>query len=102
MNTDRKQRCAEFNRRNFLTVTASSAAVPLVTSFATGSSAKAQMSVADPRDPVNVRLRINGREQRIALDVRTTLLDALRDHVGLTGTKKGLRPWAMRRMHGAH
>jgi xanthine dehydrogenase YagT iron-sulfur-binding subunit len=40
-------------------------------------------------DPANVTLKINGREHRLALDVRTTLLDALREHVGLTGTKKG-------------
>jgi len=38
---------------------------------------------------VNLRLTINGREHRLALDSRTTLLDALRDHLGLTGTKKG-------------
>jgi len=34
-------------------------------------------------------LTINDREHRLALDVRTTLLDALREHVGLTGAKKG-------------
>ena len=32
---------------------------------------------------------INDRSYRLTLDVRTTLLDALREHVGLTGTKKG-------------
>ena len=36
-----------------------------------------------------VRLRVNGREQRLALDNRTSLLDALREHLHLTGTKKG-------------
>jgi len=35
------------------------------------------------------RLKINGTELRLALDPRVTLLDALREHVGLTGTKKG-------------
>ena len=34
-------------------------------------------------------LRVNGRTHRIAADIRTTLLDALREHVGLTGSKKG-------------
>ena len=34
-------------------------------------------------------LNINGREQRLAIDTRTSLLDALREHIGLTGTKKG-------------
>jgi xanthine dehydrogenase YagT iron-sulfur-binding subunit len=34
-------------------------------------------------------LRINGREHRLDLDPRVTLLDALRETLGLTGTKKG-------------
>jgi xanthine dehydrogenase YagT iron-sulfur-binding subunit len=38
---------------------------------------------------VDVALRINGAATRLALDPRTTLLDALREHLRLTGTKKG-------------
>ena len=38
---------------------------------------------------VSVRLRINSIERAAELDTRTTLLDALREHVHLTGTKKG-------------
>jgi len=34
-------------------------------------------------------LRVNGAVHRLHLDHRTTLLDALREHLGLTGTKKG-------------
>ena len=37
----------------------------------------------------DVTLRINGSEQSLHLDTRTTLLDALREHLGLTGSKKG-------------
>lgn len=40
-------------------------------------------------DLVLVNLRVNGQEHRFGADVRTTLLDALREHLGLTGTKKG-------------
>jgi xanthine dehydrogenase YagT iron-sulfur-binding subunit len=36
-----------------------------------------------------VRLTINGRPYALDLDPRTTLLDALREHLGLTGSKKG-------------
>jgi xanthine dehydrogenase YagT iron-sulfur-binding subunit len=36
-----------------------------------------------------VILHINGQDHHLALDPRTTLLDALREHVGLTGSKKG-------------
>ena len=37
----------------------------------------------------NVSLNVNGRAREITLDPRTTLLDALREHLHLTGTKKG-------------
>ena len=36
-----------------------------------------------------VELKINGRQYPLKLDPRTSLLDALREHVQLTGTKKG-------------
>jgi xanthine dehydrogenase YagT iron-sulfur-binding subunit len=36
-----------------------------------------------------VRLTVNGEGHNLSLDPRTTLLDALRDHLGLIGTKKG-------------
>ena len=38
---------------------------------------------------VSVKLRINGESHALELDPRTTLLDALREHLGLCGTKKG-------------
>ncbi len=34
-------------------------------------------------------IRINGRSEQLQVDARVTLLDALRDRLGLTGTKKG-------------
>ncbi len=42
-----------------------------------------------PPDTQSVRLTINGRQHSLDLDPRTTLLDALREHLALTGTKKG-------------
>jgi xanthine dehydrogenase YagT iron-sulfur-binding subunit len=36
-----------------------------------------------------IRLRVNGTERTVELDTRTTLLDALREHLHLTGAKKG-------------
>ncbi|MDJ0390231.1 aldehyde dehydrogenase iron-sulfur subunit PaoA [Roseomonas sp. E05] len=38
---------------------------------------------------LTVRLKVNGTEHDLALDPRTTLLDALREHLHLTGSKKG-------------
>jgi xanthine dehydrogenase YagT iron-sulfur-binding subunit len=41
------------------------------------------------RDVGAIALTVNGRTHQLWLDARTTLLDALRIHLGLTGTKKG-------------
>ena len=55
-------------------------------------SARGEVPPASKPDGTELRstvLRINGRDYRLGLDTRTTLLDALREHAGLTGTKKG-------------
>ena len=39
--------------------------------------------------PVPVTLRVNGENRSLDIDARTALLDALREHLGLTGSKKG-------------
>ncbi|RDI61774.1 (2Fe-2S)-binding protein [Microvirga subterranea] len=44
---------------------------------------------AGTRDTIEVVLNVNGRNHRLAVDPRVTLLDALREHLGLTGSKKG-------------
>jgi xanthine dehydrogenase YagT iron-sulfur-binding subunit len=44
---------------------------------------------AREHEPVNVVLEINGRSSNLRVDARTTLLDALREHLDLTGTKRG-------------
>lgn len=36
-----------------------------------------------------MRLKVNGEDHELELDERTSLLDALREDLGLTGTKKG-------------
>jgi len=41
------------------------------------------------RTRVPVALTVNGTQHALDLDARVTLLDALRDELGLTGTKKG-------------
>ena len=50
--------------------------------------ATAQETERDPA-PLDATLRVNGFEHRLSLDPRTTLLDALREHLHLTGSKKG-------------
>src|SRR5688572_13593334 len=39
--------------------------------------------------PISMTFRVNGTMHDVALDTRVSLLDALRDHLNLTGTKKG-------------
>src|SRR4051812_7830027 len=51
-------------------------------------SAIAQAATSAPA-ALDLNLRVNGTEHRLALDPRTTLLDALREHLHMTGSKKG-------------
>jgi len=46
---------------------------------------------------VTVELQVNGQPYVLMLDPRTTLLDALREHLALTGSKKGCDHGAVRR-----
>jgi xanthine dehydrogenase YagT iron-sulfur-binding subunit len=45
--------------------------------------------VASVFEKVPVRLDINGHKHKLSIEPRTTLLDLLREQLGLTGTKKG-------------
>ncbi|MDC7788369.1 (2Fe-2S)-binding protein [Rhodoplanes sp. TEM] len=74
------------DRRSFLGAGACGAAVPLLGPVSADAQAAAP---PDIRQPLDLTLTINGRDHRLALDARTTLLDALRERIGLTGTKKG-------------
>ncbi|MDA9408517.1 oxidoreductase [Bradyrhizobium sp. CCBAU 45384] len=76
-----------YDRRSFMAGAAGSALVPL-TARATVQEARAAVA-QDPALPVDVTLRVNGQEKRLSLDPRTTVLDALREHLKLTGSKKG-------------
>jgi len=74
------------SRRGLLKAGAVSASVPaLAASPAIAAPSRgASGPAASP-----VTLNVNGTTHRLALDTRTTLLDALREHLHLTGTKKG-------------
>ncbi|MDH7785458.1 xanthine dehydrogenase YagT iron-sulfur-binding subunit [Ochrobactrum sp. 19YEA23] len=75
-------------RRTFLTGTASVAIVPFAASPAPAETPASGKS-PDADVPAAIEMTINGQRRRLAVDARTSLLDALRDHAGLTGTKKG-------------
>lgn len=87
--TTRDPAAADWNRRSFLTAGAVSAAAPLFARGLHAETAEGSRPATDPRDPANLTLDVNGRRHRLALDGRTSLLDALREHLGLTGAKKG-------------
>ena len=83
-------------RRAFLSTAGSSAAAAAIVGCAPTSNRPAGRglpgAVADGpsiEGAVPVTLRINGKEQRLVVDPRTTLLDCVRETVALTGTKKG-------------
>jgi xanthine dehydrogenase YagT iron-sulfur-binding subunit len=75
-----------FDRRSFIAGAAGSAVLPLTARAAQTDTAPV---APDPSLPVSVTLRVNGEDKSLQIDVRTTVLDALREHAGLTGTKKG-------------
>jgi xanthine dehydrogenase YagT iron-sulfur-binding subunit len=62
-------------------------------SLAVASVAPARAQITPAPQPalaaMKVALTVNGRKRTLEVDTRTTLLDALREHLRLTGTKKG-------------
>jgi xanthine dehydrogenase YagT iron-sulfur-binding subunit len=69
----------------------SAAAVAAVTHLPPGVAAESKAAVAPiPAAPaLQVALNINGKTHQLSLEPRVTLLDALREYAGLTGSKKG-------------
>ncbi len=74
----------ELSRRGVLAVGAASVAVNVTPTI---SSAQSTHELAP--STAHVIFEVNGARQALELDTRTTLLDALREHLHLTGTKKG-------------
>ena len=60
--------------------------LPAGTGCAEAAEASATLS---PGVPIRTVLRIDGCEHRVSHDIRASLLDTLREHVGLTGTRQG-------------
>jgi len=50
---------------------------------------KEQSLSSESKDAIPVTLRVNGKKYDLQIDPRTTLLDCLREHLHLTGSKKG-------------
>ncbi|HEY6126139.1 MAG TPA: aldehyde dehydrogenase iron-sulfur subunit PaoA [Steroidobacteraceae bacterium] len=71
----------DLSRRDVLKLGAAATAAPMV--------ANAQQAPADAAVVSTVTLNVNGKTHTLKLDTRTTLLDALRENLQLTGSKKG-------------
>ncbi len=74
----------ELSRRGVLASGAATAAVVSVPAIAATIPPKSESQSMIP-----VNFEVNGENRALTLDPRTTLLDALREHLRLTGTKKG-------------
>ncbi|SAL01905.1 (2Fe-2S)-binding protein [Caballeronia ptereochthonis] len=80
------------SRRRFLQSAAAAAAVtaaPLAHAQQPVAATPANAPMPPAAVPMPVRLTINGHPYELQVEARTTLLDALREYAGLTGTKKG-------------
>ena len=77
-----------FDRRSFMAGAAAGAAVIPMTARAAGPSTSGP-ATQDASVPMDTVLRVNGQDHALSIDARTVLLDALREHLGLTGSKKG-------------
>jgi xanthine dehydrogenase YagT iron-sulfur-binding subunit len=78
----------KISRRELLIASALSATAAGVPSIAGAGDAAAPAAAAPPVK-AKVSFTVNGSSRQLELDTRTTLLDALREHLRLTGTKKG-------------
>lgn len=76
------------SRRNALIVSAATATAAAMSSPPPAAAAPAA-ATAGPVPRAKLSLNVNGKAQALELDTRTTLLDALREHLHLSGTKKG-------------
>jgi len=78
------------DRRSFLqSALAAVGAAQVPAALATKPQQAAPGHFAPAAPAQQVRLNINGRDYNLSLEPRVTLLDALREHIGLPGTKKG-------------
>ncbi len=76
----------ELTRRGVITTGVATVAIA---SVPTPALAETRPIPAPPAPTMKVTLKVNGKAGALDLDTRTTLLDALREHWKLTGTKKG-------------
>jgi hypothetical protein len=75
---------------------AGSAMIPLTARAVTPANS-ASPSTQDPSQPVEVTLRVNGEDKLLNIDARTTVPDALREHIGPSSAAIARRARSRRR-----
>lgn len=75
---------SDVSRRSILGAGAALCAAPAVHAAPSSANQDKRTVMTQP-----VRIKVNGKDRELDLDPRTTLLDALREHLKLTGSKKG-------------
>jgi xanthine dehydrogenase YagT iron-sulfur-binding subunit len=84
---DRDQKLSRPDRRSFLLATISTAASPVLARAQ--DTATVDPPAGAPSVPTTAIFTVNGGRHQLSFDVRTSLLDLLREQLQLTGTKKG-------------
>jgi xanthine dehydrogenase YagT iron-sulfur-binding subunit len=85
-----EEQAPSLTRRGFLQSAIAAAAVARAPALeAHGTASAAPLAEAPRAPPQAVHLNINGKDYQLSLEPRVTLLDALREYIGLTGAKKG-------------
>ncbi|MFO1349542.1 MAG: (2Fe-2S)-binding protein [Gammaproteobacteria bacterium] len=85
----------DWTRRKFLGASSAALGAPMtIPSLALAANTQSApnghtASLSETQTTLDLTLRVNGAPQRVLIDPRTTLLDTLREHIGLTGAKKG-------------
>ena len=91
--TARRSEFGKSTRRTFLSrlgmASLLATAGPAVTTLGQRSGKGEQVTLSESKDAVPVTLRVNGKKHDLRIDPRTSLLDCLREHLHLTGSKKG-------------
>jgi xanthine dehydrogenase YagT iron-sulfur-binding subunit len=86
----------DYSRRTFLKTSGTTAAAGMISAYLPVHASSVVEESADSnagksmiKGAVPITLRINGKDHKLEIDPRTTLLDCIRETVVLTGTKKG-------------
>lgn len=77
------------SRRSFLGRALTAAGTAIAAPSLLNAQAKEEPKEVIPPGQMQIKLKINGKSHKLTIEPRVTLLDAMREQLGLTGSKKG-------------